>query len=196
MKKILVLGGSGFVGHAVCELLTRRYPGVQLVVPTRRLTHASDLRVLPNIDVVQADVHDAVALTRLVRGCDAVINLVGILHGSAAEFDAVHRKLPETLARAMHAANQDGWYVEPAYRFALNKLVPLHGEAGVFARYSQWDQADGFGLRFREYQRYNVGLNYWPMPQVVFKIDGQWESANGLVKQELDGFNLGVGYQF
>jgi hypothetical protein len=98
--------------------------------------------------------------------------------------------------RAMHAANQDGWYVEPAYRFALNKLVPLHGEAGVFARYSQWDQADGFGLRFREYQRYNIGLNYWPMPQVVFKIDGQWESANGLVKQELDGFNLGVGYQF
>ncbi|MBL8286778.1 MAG: complex I NDUFA9 subunit family protein [Rubrivivax sp.] len=104
MKKIVVLGGSGFVGHSVCEQLTRRYPGVQLVVPTRRLVHAGDMRVLPSIEIVQADVHDAVALTRLARGCDAVVNLVGILHGSAAEFDVAHHKLPQTLTRAMHAA--------------------------------------------------------------------------------------------
>lgn len=104
MKKIVVLGGSGFVGRSVCEQLTRRDPGVHLVVPTRRLRHAGGLRVLPNIEIVQCDVHDAVALSGCLRGCDAVINLVGILHGSAAEFDAVHHKLPETLMRAMHAA--------------------------------------------------------------------------------------------
>ena len=58
------------------------------------------------------------------------------------------------------------------------------------------DQSDGFGLRFRQYERFNVGMNYWPMPQIVFKIDGQWESANGPVRTALDGFNLGLGYQF
>jgi len=104
MKKVLVLGGSGFVGRSVCEQLSRRFPGLQLVVPTRRAPHATHLRVLPNIEIVVADVHDPVVLTRLVAGCDAVVNLVAILHGSKDEFDAVHRRLPETLTRAMHAA--------------------------------------------------------------------------------------------
>ena len=34
MKKILVLGGTGFVGRQVCEQLTRL--GWQITVPTRR----------------------------------------------------------------------------------------------------------------------------------------------------------------
>jgi NADH dehydrogenase len=104
MKKVLVLGGSGFVGRSVCEQLARRFPGLQLVVPTRRAPHASHLRVLPNIDIVVADVQDPVVLTRLATGCDAVVNLVAILHGSAAEFDAVHHRLPLALTRAMHGA--------------------------------------------------------------------------------------------
>jgi NADH dehydrogenase len=100
MKKILVLGGTGFVGRSVCERLVRH--GLVPVVPTRRLAHAGHLRTLPPVDIVQADVHDAATLARLVRGCDAVVNLVAILHGTPAEFDAVHRALPEALTRAMH----------------------------------------------------------------------------------------------
>jgi NADH dehydrogenase len=104
MKKVLVLGGSGFVGRSLCEQLVRRFPGLQLVVPTQRAAHAVHLRTLPGVEVVVADVHDPVTLTALVRGCDAVVNLVAILHGSASEFDTVHRRLPETLTRAMHGA--------------------------------------------------------------------------------------------
>jgi NADH dehydrogenase len=104
MNKVLVLGGSGFVGRSVCEQLVRRFPGLHLVVPTRRLAHAGHLRVLPGIEIVQANVHDAARLATLARGSDAVINLVAILHGSAADFDAVHRALPEALTRALHGA--------------------------------------------------------------------------------------------
>ena len=104
MKKILVLGGSGFVGRSVCEQLVRRHPGLRLVVPSRRALHAGHLRTLPGIEVVVADVHDPVRLTELVRGCDAVVNLVAILHGKASDFVAVHQRLPETLTRAMHGA--------------------------------------------------------------------------------------------
>jgi NADH dehydrogenase len=104
MKKVLVLGGSGFVGRSVCEQLVRRYPGVHLVVPTRRLLHAGHLRTLPGLEIVVASVHDAATLAGLLRGCDAVVNLVAILHGSAQDFDAVHRGIPEALTRAMHGA--------------------------------------------------------------------------------------------
>lgn len=94
------------------------------------------------------------------------------------------------------ADHLQGWYVEPAYRFALARLVPVPGELGLFTRYSRWDEADGLGGRFRKFEQVSLGLNYWPVSQVVFKIDGQFENANGRVSSEFDGINLGLGYQF
>lgn len=98
---------------------------------------------------------------------------------------------------AVGADTLDGWYVEPAYRFSTASVMP--GEIGVFMRYDQWDQRNGLSgsaYRFEEYEQFTVGLNYWPHPQVVLKIDGQWQDADGPVAIERDGFNLGLGYQF
>ena len=97
MQKILVLGGSGFIGHHVCEALERA--GLYATVPTRRLP-ARSVQMLPRVTVVRADVHDPVQLSALVRGHDAVINLVAILHGTAQSFDHVHVQLPRLLAQA------------------------------------------------------------------------------------------------
>lgn len=95
------------------------------------------------------------------------------------------------------AENLLGWYIEPAYRFALSTLVP--GELGLFARYSEWDERNGLGgpaFHYVQFNGTNVGLNYWPHPDLVFKFDYQWESANGAVARERDGFNLAVGVRF
>ncbi len=99
-QKILVLGGSGFVGRHVCEALCRLHHRV--TVPTRRLP-ARSVQMLPGVEVIQADVHDAKQLQALVRGHDAVVNLVAILHGDAAAFDRVHVQLPRTLAKVCKA---------------------------------------------------------------------------------------------
>ncbi|MBA4176925.1 MAG: NAD-dependent dehydratase [Leptothrix sp. (in: Bacteria)] len=104
MSRILVLGGTGFVGRAVCEQLAERSASDTLVVPTRRAAHAQALRPLPNVTIEPADVHDDDTLAQLVKGCDVVINLVAILHGSAAEFDRVHVQLPRRLAQACRDA--------------------------------------------------------------------------------------------
>lgn len=104
MKRILVLGGSGFVGRAVCEHLAAQSASRQIVVPTRRAAHAQAVRLLPTVLPVQADVHDDATLAGLVAGCDAVINLVAILHGSAAQFDHVHVQLPRRIAQACRDA--------------------------------------------------------------------------------------------
>jgi uncharacterized protein YbjT (DUF2867 family) len=100
---VLVLGGTGFVGRALCEQLTRQLgAGVRITVPTRRLQHARDLQSLPGVTVLQADVFKD--LPRLVPGHDAVVNLIAILQGSAAAFEHVHVELPRRIAAAMHAA--------------------------------------------------------------------------------------------
>ncbi|MFY9509362.1 MAG: complex I NDUFA9 subunit family protein, partial [Rubrivivax sp.] len=104
MKRVLVLGGTGFVGRALCEALTRHDPALAIVVPTRRLPHGSTLRPLPTVQLLQADLHDDSSLQRLVFGVDAVVNLVAILHGSAAAFDMAHVALPRRLAQACRQA--------------------------------------------------------------------------------------------
>ena len=106
MNNILILGGSGFVGRSVCDKLVERSGGAggQIVVPSRRPARARHLQLLPTLRVAAADVHSATQLRQLVQGVDAVINLVAILHGSAAEFARVHVELPRKLADACHAA--------------------------------------------------------------------------------------------
>ena len=103
---ILLLGGTGFVGRSVCEQLVERSGGgsAQVVVPSRRPANAKHLLPLPTVRVAPADVHDEAQLAALLRGCDAVINLVAILHGSAAQFERAHVELPRKLARACAVA--------------------------------------------------------------------------------------------
>jgi NADH dehydrogenase len=98
MKNALVLGGTGFLGRQVCEALHRE--GWCITVPTRRARHAQAVQHLPRLTVLQAHVHEASALSALVAGHDVVINLVAILHGTAASFEHNHVRLPGLIAQA------------------------------------------------------------------------------------------------
>jgi uncharacterized protein YbjT (DUF2867 family) len=100
---ICVLGGSGFVGT---ELVTRlAQDGHWVRVPTRNLEHAARLRVLATVELRRANVHEPRILSQLFGGCDAVINLIGILNpGAAATFESVHTELAAKLIAAARTA--------------------------------------------------------------------------------------------
>ncbi len=105
-RRVAVLGGTGFVGRALCEHLVRAGDGgasIDIVVPTRRAGHGNRVRFLPGVDVRLLDVHDEKALLRALAGCDALVNLVAILHGGAGEFEQVHVALPQQIVRVCHA---------------------------------------------------------------------------------------------
>lgn len=87
---------------------------------------------------------------------------------------------------AVGADKQNGWYVEPAFR--------VSPKLGMFARYSVWDNQAGNSTD-TEYKQTNVGLNYWPHPDVVLKADYQTQDAP-TGKDAYKGINLGIGYQF
>ncbi len=98
MKKIVVLGGTGFVGSHVVHLLSAS--GYRVRVLARRREDGKHLILLPNVQVEECDVFFDTALNRAVRGSDAVINLIGILHESHRDsFTRLHVELPRRVAQ-------------------------------------------------------------------------------------------------
>lgn len=104
-QRILILGGTGFVGMQLCARLARA--GREVTVLTRRDGQRGDLWVLPKLRVVEANVYDPDVLTHELRNHDAAINLVGILNESGRDgsgFRRAHVELTETLIRACRKA--------------------------------------------------------------------------------------------
>ncbi len=99
--KVIVLGGSGFIGRHVCEKLAAA--GHSITVPTRRLSSAAHLQPLPRLQLQQCDVHNSAQMAQVVAGHDVLINLVAVLHGDAARFDAVHVQLVRSIVAACQA---------------------------------------------------------------------------------------------
>ncbi len=112
--RVLVVGGAGFIGRHVVNLLAAR--GIRATVPTRRRERAKHLILLPTVEVVETDVNAPGELERLATQCDAVINLAGVLHSRPAgahseggrrfgqDFFAAHAELPQHVVSACRAA--------------------------------------------------------------------------------------------
>lgn len=107
-KKVLLLGGSGFVGTYIANRLSEQ--GVRVTIPTRRRERTKKLIMMPWVEMPEANITDPVELEALVRGQDAVINLVGILHSRdvqlpySRDFEQAHVELPRKIVAACKAA--------------------------------------------------------------------------------------------
>jgi hypothetical protein len=93
------------------------------------------------------------------------------------------------------ADEQYGYYVEPSYRF--DDAIVMGQDIGIFARYALWNNKDGSGGGSEnEYKQYNAGFNWWIDKDVVVKVDYQIQDVGSAISSELDGLNVGLGYQF
>ncbi len=101
IKTLCILGGTGFVGRHLLNRLTQE--GYELKVLTRNRERHRDLLVIPTLSLIEADVHDPDTLRTHFAGCQAVINLVGILndrHRDGSGFRRVHVELPKKVIEA------------------------------------------------------------------------------------------------
>ena len=100
--RICVLGGAGFVGrHLVARLASDRH---EIRVVTRKPQRHRALAVLPGVSMTPCDVLSVDDLSRVFAGCDAVVNLVGILNESRRQtFAEFHIELVRRIVQAARA---------------------------------------------------------------------------------------------
>lgn len=92
--------------------------------------------------------------------------------------------------KAAGADRQDGWFLEPSYRFALGNGQDL----GLYARYEDISAA-----RVQDrFDQWELGVNWWLHPTVVVKADWRDRSHDRAAARGRDfrGVDLGIGYSF
>jgi len=75
---------------------------------------------------------------------------------------------------------QDGGYLEASWQAS--------DRWGAFVRHSVWSEQEDESAA-----QSDIGVNFYPHPDVVFKADYQLQNDDA---GNVDGFNLGMGYQF
>lgn len=83
--KILVTGGSGFIGSNFIRLMMKKYPDYK-IINLDKLTYCGnienleDMKSNPRYQSIKGDISDADTVRRAIEGCDAVINFAAESH--------------------------------------------------------------------------------------------------------------------
>ena len=105
VNTVCILGGTGFVGsHLVAKLSSQCH---RIVVLTSNREKNKQLLVLPNLQLIEANIHDKAELKKHFNGVDAVINLIGILNEGVPRgqtFQKAHVELARTVVEVCIAS--------------------------------------------------------------------------------------------
>lgn len=104
-QSVCIIGGTGFVGRHIANRLANTR--VNIRVFTRHRERNRHLLPIPNLDLMEVDVHDTDVLAANLDRVDAVINLVGVLQDSKGDgqgFRNAHVELPRRVIEACRKA--------------------------------------------------------------------------------------------
>jgi uncharacterized protein YbjT (DUF2867 family) len=153
--KILVTGGTGFVGgHVIHALRAEERPVRALVRDLRKAGRLAGW----GCELVEGDVTDAASLRRAVEGCQAVVHLVAIRRGSQEEFERVMSQATRDLVAAARDAG--------VQRFVLMSAAGTSEQTAAVVPYfrAKWEMENAVresGLEFTIFR-----------PSFVFGRDG------------------------
>jgi len=105
-RRTTVFGGSGFIGRYVVKRLAARGDVVRVAVRDPvAAAFMKPMGAVGQIVPMRVNITDTAAVGEAVRGCDVVINLVGILYESGRQrFESIQGQAPELIAAAAKAA--------------------------------------------------------------------------------------------
>lgn len=178
MMKVLVTGGTGFIGSYILRHLEKTDHAARVLV--RRGSSSSLAVTADNLQVVDGGILDRASLDAAMRGCDAVIHLVGIIReipSSGITFESIHAQGTRNVVEAALEAG-----VKSFVHMSANGASP----DGV-SRYqtTKWEA---------EKTVESAGFERWIIfrPSIVFgrPDPGRPEFASDLVRQLVNPFPI------
>lgn len=184
IKKVLLLGGSGFVGTYIVNRLSQR--GIEVTVPTRRRERTKALIMQPGVEMPEANIHNEQTLIELMRGHDAVINLVGILHSRdvkfpySKDFAEAHVELPKKIVAACKVAG-------------IRRLVHMSALKADPKAPSEYLASKGEGEAVVLAAKGELDVTVF-RPSVIFGLGDSFLSTFAKMLKKLPFFPLGFGH--
>ena len=184
IKKVLLLGGSGYIGTYIANRLSQR--GIELTIPTRRRERTKALIMQPNIEMPEANIHCEKTLSELMQGQDAVINLVGVLHSHdvkfpySKDFGEAHVELPKKIIAACKTAG-------------VRRLVHMSALGSDPKGPSEYLASKGEGEALVKAAQGDLDVTIF-RPSVIFGLNDEFLNMFASVLRVVPFFPLGFGH--
>lgn len=184
IKKVLLLGGSGFVGTYIANRLSQR--GIEVTIPTRRRERTKALIIQPNVEMPEVNINSEEALVELMQDKDAVINLVGILHSRdvvlpySKDFAEAHVELPKKIVAACKKAG-------------VRRLLHMSALGADSKGPSEYLRSKGDGEAIVMAAQGELDITVF-RPSVIFGLGDSFLSMFASVLRKLPFFPLGFGH--
>lgn len=184
VKKVLLLGGSGFVGTYIANRLSQC--GIEVTIPTRRRERTKALIIQPGIEMPECDINCEETLVALMQDQDAVINLVGVLHSRdvklpySADFANAHVELPKKIVAACKRAG-------------VRRLVHMSALGADPKGPSEYLCSKGDGEAVVRAVQGDLDVTVF-RPSVIFGLGDSFLSMFASVLRKLPFFPLGFGH--
>ena len=126
--KVVVFGGSGFLGSHVADALTKAGYDVRIFdLEESRFIH-------DNQEMIIGDILDLPAVSNAIKGCDYVYNFAGM-----ADIEEAHKKPIETIESNVLGTTTilEGCRKHKIKRFIFASSMYVYGKAGSFYRSSK-----------------------------------------------------------
>ena len=210
-RSVTVFGGSGFIGRYLVQRLARH--GWIVRVAVRRPDRALFLKpmgAVGQITPVAASLRHEGSVAAAVAGADAVVNLVGILHGrGASSFTAIHVEGAARAARAARTAgvrtfvqmsalgadpNSPAEYgrTKAAGELAVREIIPA---AGIVRPSVVFGPEDDFFNRFATMARFAPALPLIGGGRTLFQPVYVGDVADALLRLVEDPATAGKTYE-
>jgi dTDP-L-rhamnose 4-epimerase len=160
-ERVLITGGAGFIGRFICEELLRRGNDVRVLDSLIPQVHgAGDATThLPgDVELIRADVRDGDAVTRALRGIDAIVHLAAEVGVGQSMYEVerytstndvgtavLFERLIDQPVRRVVTASSMSIYGEGLYRDADGDLVEDAERTTLRDGQRNWELADGQG---------------------------------------------------
>lgn len=128
--KILVTGGTGFIGTAVVRALHEA--GFSARILTRHTSKGTALHLRYGAEVVEGNIYEPSEVARACEGAQGVIHLVGIIHQTFGDpFEKVHIEATRSVLAGVHMAG--------IRRYVHMSALGTRADAGSQYHRSKWE---------------------------------------------------------